>query len=96
MAELKIVASIEVKKEYQAEIEKVFANLVPETRKEAGNISYELHVDTKNPLKYTFIEVWKSEEAIAIHNNTPHFAAFKDAIDGKINDLKIDIIKKIL
>ena len=96
MAELKTVAVIEVKEEYQKDIEIALGKFIDETRKETGNISYDLHVDIHNLLKYTIIEVWKSEDAIVIHNNTSHFLEFKNAIDGKITDLKIDIIKKIL
>ena len=49
MTELKIVAVIVVKAEFQEELEKAFQNVVDGTRKEDGNISYDLHQDVKNP-----------------------------------------------
>ncbi|KAA6304954.1 hypothetical protein EZS27_043395, partial [termite gut metagenome] len=68
MTELKIIATVVVKSSFQNEMEKVFRTVVDETRKEAGNISYELHQDIQNPLKYTILEVWKSQDAIDKHN----------------------------
>lgn len=95
MTELKIIAAIVVKAPYQDELEKVFRSVVDETRKEAGNVSYDLHQDTKNPLKYTILEVWKSQEAIDVHNETAHFKAFVSGIEGKVDSLDIDVIKQI-
>lgn len=95
MMELKIVAVIVVKTAYQDELEKAFQTVVNETRKEDGNISYELHQDIKNPLKYTILEVWKSQSAINEHNESAHFKAFVAAIENKIDSLTVDLIKKI-
>lgn len=95
MTELKIVATIIVKAANQDELEKVFHSLVDETRKEQGNISYDLHQDVKDPLKYVILEVWKSQDAIDSHNETPHFKAFVAAVDGKVDSLTVDVIKKV-
>ncbi|MFV0417562.1 MAG: putative quinol monooxygenase [Dysgonomonas sp.] len=95
MTELKIVAVIVVKATYQNELEKEFHTIVDETRKEPGNVSYDLHQDTSNPLKYTILEVWKSQTAIDEHNASAHFKAFVSAIEGKVEGLTVDIIKKI-
>jgi quinol monooxygenase YgiN len=95
MTELKIVAVIVVKAAFQNELEKVFHTVVDETRKEAGNVSYDLHQDTKNPLKYTILEVWKSQAAIAEHNESAHFKAFVAAVEGKVDSLTVDVIKKV-
>lgn len=93
--ELKIVAVVIVKAAYQEELEKIFRTVVNETRKEAGNTSYDLHQDVSNPLKYTILEDWKSQEAINEHNQSTHFNAFVTAIEGKIEGLIVDVIKKI-
>ena len=95
MKELKIVATILVKKEFKEELIPVFQTVVNETRKEEGNISYELHQDIKNPLKFIILEVWKSQDAIDIHNASAHFQAFVKAVENKLNDLSIDVIEKI-
>lgn len=93
--ELKIVAVIVAKAAYQEELEKVFRTVVDATRKETGNISYDLHQDCKDPLKYTILEVWKSQQAIDEHNESAHFKAFVSAIEGKIESIAVDVIKRI-
>lgn len=95
MAELKIVASITLKSEYKDELLKELHTIVDETRKEAGCIAYNLHQDTKNPLKYIILEAWKSQQAIDEHNDSHHFKAFVKAVDGKIEGLTVDIIKQV-
>lgn len=95
MAELKIVATIIIKSEYKEEVLNAFHNVVNATRKEEGNISYDLHQNIVNPLEFTILEIWKSQETIDLHNASTHFDEFKKAIDGKIEGLKVDIIEKI-
>ncbi|GHV03500.1 antibiotic biosynthesis monooxygenase [Campylobacterota bacterium] len=95
MSELKIVAAIAVKQQFQNEIVEALKTVVDATRKEAGNVSYDLHQDLTNPLKYTILEVWKSQAAIDEHNESAHFKAFVAAIDGKIDSLSVDVIKKV-
>lgn len=95
MKELKIVAAIVLKPEYKDEVLKALYNVVDATRKEEGNVSYDLHQNVSNDLSYTILEVWKSEEAIAVHNASSHFDEFKKAIDGKISDLQIATIKQV-
>lgn len=94
MSELKIVATIVVKSEYEKEVLSALHNIVDATRKEDGNVSYDLHQNTINPLEYTILEVWKSQQAIDVHNASAHFDEFKKAINGKIDGLKVDVIKK--
>jgi len=49
------------------------SELVIESRKESGNISYSLYQDIHNPEILTFIETWKDQAAIDAHNQSPHF-----------------------
>jgi len=95
MSELKITANILVKPEYKEEVLEALQKIVDETRKEEGNISYELYGNISNNLEYTIIEGWRSKEDIDIHNNSEHFAEFKQAIEGKVNNLVIETLKKI-
>lgn len=95
MNELNIIAVIEAKEEYREDVLQALHAVTDETRKEAGNLSYALHQDVNNPQKFIIIEHWASQEAIDFHNETEHFQAFKNAIDGKVNGLTIDIINRI-
>jgi len=81
---LTIVATVTVAKpELKDEVLKAIQAVVDATRKETGCISYNVFEDVTNPLKFVFIENWKSQAAIDSHNNSPHFKAFVKAIDGK-------------
>ncbi|NHC40260.1 antibiotic biosynthesis monooxygenase [Bacillus sp. MM2020_1] len=51
---------------------KIARELVTETIKEKGCISYVLHVDINDPSIVTMIEKWVDEEAIEQHNSSEH------------------------
>ncbi|MFI3317843.1 MAG: putative quinol monooxygenase [Rikenellaceae bacterium] len=95
MKELKIIATIVAKEEHKEAIVASLKKVVDMTRKEEGNISYELHSDINTPLKYIIIEVWKSQEAINLHNDSAHFGAFVEEIEGKVESLAVDVIEAI-
>lgn len=61
---------IEGKKE---EFIKLAKELVEESNKENGCISYNLYEDINDENIVTFIEVWGSSEDINKHNNSEHF-----------------------
>ncbi len=91
--ELVIVAHVTIKPEFKDDMMKAFEGVVEGTRKEAGNISYILYQDVNNPLKFTFVEIWKSQAAIEAHNSSAHFQEFAKAIDGKA-DLEVYTMKQ--
>lgn len=95
MDSIKIVATLVVKPEYREELLQVFKPLVEASRKEAGNLFYDLHEALDNPNKLVFIEHWKSQAAIDEHNASVHFQAFLKAIDGKLDNLDIALLKAI-
>jgi len=80
---LTIVATVTVKPEYKEDVLKAIKTVVDATRKETGNIFYDVFEDIKNPLKFVFIETWKSQAAIDSHNQSAHFLDFVKAVDGK-------------
>lgn len=51
----------------------IVKQMIEQSTKEEGCISYTLHQNTENPLYYCIIEQWKDEAAIQHHNNTTHF-----------------------
>ena len=50
--------------------------LVQETRKEAGNISFELMKSTEHANRYTVVELWKDLNALLAHAASEHYTAF--------------------
>ena len=51
----------------------IVKQLVEESRKEKGCISYTLHQNTEKPLHFCIMEQWEDENAIQQHNQTNHF-----------------------
>jgi len=70
--------------------------LVAETIKEKGNISYELIRDTGDPAVFAFMERWESQEILDAHMKTPHFTALFPAmgelLDGEMQGTVFEII----
>lgn len=64
--------------------------LVNETRKEPGNISYELVQGAQAKNIYAFAERWKDQEALDLHMGMPHFQTLIQQIE-KLTEAGIDI-----
>ena len=90
---LTIVATLTAKPEFKEDVLKAVKTVVDATRKEPGNISYNVFEDVKNPLKFVFIEKWKSQAAIDSHNKSAHFNDFIKAVKGK-TDLEATVLKR--
>ena len=82
-----IVAKKLIKQGKLEEFKALAEKLINESRKEEGCIAYNLYEDINNPYILTFIEEWKSEEDIKLHNITEHFTSivpqFTDLQEGK-------------
>ncbi len=70
---IKITAKANVKEDNIELFLKVASVLTEASRNEEGNVSYGLFQDTENPSTLTFIEEWKSLEAVKFHEESDHF-----------------------
>ncbi|MFY9173896.1 MAG: putative quinol monooxygenase [Peptococcia bacterium] len=70
---IKIVVKVTVKPGKAEDFKNIAAELVAETRKEEGCISYQLFQDNQNPDLLFFIEEWTNGEALNAHRETKHF-----------------------
>lgn len=59
--------------------------LVEKSRMEEGCIAYSLHEDMNDGNILTFIEQWKDQEAIDLHNQSEHFTS----IVPKLGELSV-------
>lgn len=71
-----IVAKCSVKPSATDEFLELALSLVHASRAETGNVSYDFYCDLKNQAQFTFIECWKDQEAINLHNASEHFVTF--------------------
>jgi quinol monooxygenase YgiN len=71
-----VVATLTVKPEARAEFIAGAIACIKETRKEAGNIAYDLHESVTDPARMVFVEQWENAEALVPHRGAEHMKAF--------------------
>ena len=87
---IKIIAKNTVKKENKAEFINTAKELIEKSREEEGCISYTLNESLDG--KYlTFIEEWKDEKSIEIHNNSEHFKSIVQKL-SKFKEGYMDVV----
>jgi quinol monooxygenase YgiN len=70
---IRVVSKSEIKDGMVEAYKKLAVELIQETRKERGCISYELFQDVQNNNIVAFIETWEDQDALERHIKTPHF-----------------------
>jgi quinol monooxygenase YgiN len=87
---LLVTAKVKVKEGKQKDFIEQTKSLLENTRKETGNISYNLFSKTDDETSFIFVEEWESNEALNAHAKSPHFSVFGDILKA-IGDGKADI-----
>jgi quinol monooxygenase YgiN len=76
---------------HEQEVLSIMLELVPQTRKEAGCLAYQLHQSISNPNDLFIYEHWKSKEAFDFHMRTSYvkdlLSRHDELIDGTIEIL---------
>lgn len=72
LSDLKVVATITAKPESVDVVRAGLAALAAESLHEEGNVSYELFESASAPGTFVTIEVWRSEDDLDAHMQTPH------------------------
>lgn len=78
---IKIVAKKLVKEGKVQEFKDIVGELVEKSLAEEGNVFYSINVSTSNPRMLAFIECWRDQEALDLHNATEHFQRIVPAIN---------------
>jgi quinol monooxygenase YgiN len=71
-----VVATLTIKPDTRAELIAGAQACIAETRKEVGNISYDMHESVTDPTKMVFVEQWDSVEGLGPHGKSEHMKAF--------------------
>lgn len=88
-----VVATLTVKPEMRAELIAGAKACIAETRKEPGNIAYDLHESVTDPTKLVFVEQWENAEALEPHRKADHMRAFgRIAVNCMAVPPKIEVI----
>ncbi len=82
MANLTIVADINVKADQVDLVKAELKKLIAPTLAEEGCVQYDLHQDNDNPAHFLFFENWTSRELWQQHMNSQHLKDYKAATEG--------------
>lgn len=97
MKNIVIIAKIKVKEEFKNEILNELKELHKSTHAlDKGVFQYDLHQDLEDSNSFTFIETWENQELLDAHMQKEHFLAFVQKIDGKLENLEITKLEKLI
>ena len=71
-----VAATLMVKPEMRAEFIAAATTCITETRKEPGNIAYDLHESVTDHSKMVFVEQWENADALVPHRTAEHMKTF--------------------
>lgn len=57
------------------EVKRELLSLTAPTRAEVGNLTYDLYQSVDRPDRFMRLEVWRNDEALELHKETPHLRA---------------------
>ena len=94
---IKIICKRKIEEQYFDEIFNIYKNLMlPCSRRESGNISYELYQDIDDPYTLILIEEWESEECEEVHQQTDHYKKLADSLKlFKIKSAEIHFLREV-
>jgi quinol monooxygenase YgiN len=75
-----LIVCVQVKEGAGKRLEAAFAKAIAATRKEKGNLAYDLNRDTRNPSRYLVHERWKDLAALEAHLKSPHIKALLEEL----------------
>ncbi|HZZ47913.1 MAG TPA: putative quinol monooxygenase [Pseudonocardia sp.] len=69
---LTVIASLRAKPGSEDQLRTALGSLLEPTRKEDGNVNYDLHEAVDQPGLFYFYENWESAQALQQHMGAPH------------------------
>ncbi|MDH4762204.1 quinol monooxygenase YgiN [Pseudomonas oryzihabitans] len=85
-SEIRVVAILQAKPGQAEAVENAMRAIVAPSRAEAACHFYTPHRDPSHAGRYVFVERWASREALAEHEQTPHFKQLLSDLDGLLVD----------
>jgi len=85
-----LVVKFEVKEGKKEEFLNVMDALVTGTRKEPGNIQYDLNSDVENSNKFVLFEKFEDQAALDFHNQAEHFVTYAPKLGDLCENISVD------
>lgn len=74
------LVSVHVKEEYVDAFREITAYNHENTRREAGNVRFDVLQSRNDPTRFTLYEVFADEDAVAFHKTTAHYQRWRDTV----------------
>lgn len=71
---------VDVKPENVDDFRKITVYNHENSRKEEGNVRFDVLQSTEDPTKFTLIEVFRDEEAVKHHKTTAHYLRWREEV----------------
>jgi quinol monooxygenase YgiN len=78
---VKVIAILVARPGKGGELRSLLDGMVDPSRKEPGNLRYDLWQDQADPNRFVLDELYADEDAVAAHRATPHFQAYLSFIN---------------
>lgn len=92
---LRIIAKNTVKSDHIENYKMMTKELIEKSQLEEGCIFYDLFQDVKDEAILTFIEIWKSQETIDLHNDSEHYKRIIPQLQTMVNTSEVNIYKEL-
>jgi len=79
-----IIVRLEVKPDRVQDFLKLVAFNAAASRKEPGNLRFDVVRSVDNPTLYRLYEVYRDDDAIGAHQATPHYAKWRAEIEAML------------
>ena len=87
-----LIATLKIEPGTKSKLANMVLPCIEGTRKENGNISYDLHASVTDEDTLVFVERWETQEALDNHFTEPHFITWREGLTPHLLSRKIEII----
>ena len=74
------IVSVHVKPEFVEQFKEITAYNHENTRREAGNVRFDVLWDRKDPTRFVLYEVFADDDAAAFHKTTEHYNKWRETV----------------
>jgi len=83
--QITVVASFSPKPGQQQAVERILRGMTAPSRSEPGCLRYDLYRTDGAAAAFTLFEIYTGDEAFASHRETPHYLAYRAAIEDMLS-----------
>jgi quinol monooxygenase YgiN len=101
---IQVIATIELNPDCLDKFLPILHENVPKVKAEEGCLAYEPSVDVDSGLPVqgdirqntvTLVEAWVDLDALHAHLNTPHMAAYREAVKDFVQEVRLQVLKPV-